>query len=90
VGFAPLGQYSAVLLAGNGHVRSDIGVPYWLRRAMAAPTMASSLATGAVQVQAVGYVEPADETAPARFDQTVVVPPVTRPDPCATLKMPTR
>jgi uncharacterized iron-regulated protein len=59
----------AVLLAGNGHVRTDIGVPRWLDPA----TRARS--------QAIGVLESAADTAP--FDQRAVVTPQARPDPCA-------
>lgn len=58
----------AVLLAGNGHVRRDIGVPYWLRQAGLAPV-------------AVGFLEPGG--AADAFDEVVSIPEVERPDPCA-------
>lgn len=58
----------AVLVAGNGHVRRDIGVPYWLRQAGLAPF-------------AVGFVEPGSSA--DSFDETVSIPKVERPDPCA-------
>lgn len=59
----------AVLLAGNGHVRTDIGAPRWLDAA----TRARS--------EAVGMVEVGDPT--AAFDRRVVTPAQPRPDPCA-------
>jgi uncharacterized iron-regulated protein len=59
----------AVLLAGNGHVRTDIGAPRWLDAA----TRARS--------EAVGVVEARDPT--AAFDRRVVTPAQPRPDPCA-------
>jgi uncharacterized iron-regulated protein len=59
----------AVLLAGNGHVRTDIGAPRWLDAA----TRARS--------EAVGVVEAGDPT--AAFDRRVVTPAQPRPDPCA-------
>jgi uncharacterized iron-regulated protein len=58
----------AVLIAGNGHVRRDIGVPYWLRQAGLAPV-------------AVGFLEPGG--AANAFDDVVAIPEVERPDPCA-------
>jgi uncharacterized iron-regulated protein len=62
-----------VLLAGNGHVRRDIGVPYWLRaRGIAAET--------------VGFVE--DPAEAAHFDRADVVPAFAREDPCAKFKAP--
>jgi uncharacterized iron-regulated protein len=64
----------AVLLAGNGHVRTDLGVPKWLGPA----TRARS--------EAIGFVEAGDPT--SAFDRRVVTSPHPRPDPCAGLKMP--
>lgn len=62
-----------VLIAGNGHVRRDIGVPYWLRRDGFAP-------------QAVGFLEPAVDA--GAFDATHRIPAPARPDPCARFKAP--
>jgi uncharacterized iron-regulated protein len=61
------------LLAGNGHVRRDIGVPVWLR------------ARG-VAYESVGFVEDSGEI--AHFDRAEVVPAFARPDPCAKFKPP--
>lgn len=57
-----------VLLAGNGHVRTDIGVPRWLTPATRA------------RCQALGVLEAGDDT--RAFDQRVFVPPQPRGDPC--------
>lgn len=60
-----------VLLAGNGHVRHDIGVPRWL---------------GTMQNRAfaVGYLEIADDSTPvAVFDAVVRTAVAERADPCA-------
>jgi uncharacterized iron-regulated protein len=65
-----------VLLAGNGHVRTDVGVPRWLP----AQVRAQSLA--------VGVVEQGDET--RAFDERRQVPRQTRADPCAGLQIPAR
>ncbi|WP_455285068.1 ChaN family lipoprotein [Cupriavidus necator] len=67
----PHAQRGAVLVAGNGHVRRDIGVPRWL-------------AADAGKVLSVGYVEspPAD----GEFDLAVMVPAVSRKDPCLQAK----
>lgn len=62
-----------VLIAGNGHVRRDIAVPYWLRREGLAP-------------RAVGFLEPASDA--AAFDAVERVPMTARPDPCAGFKAP--
>lgn len=63
-----------VLLAGNGHVRRDVGVPYWLAR------------RGVTGVRSVGYVETGRARASgdaAPFDEVHIVPAQERPDPCA-------
>jgi uncharacterized iron-regulated protein len=62
-----------VLVAGNGHVRGDIAVPYWLRREGLAP-------------RAVGFLEPGADAAP--FDRVERIPATQRPDPCAGFKPP--
>ena len=62
-----------VLIAGNGHVRKDIGVPFWLARDGRAP-------------QAVGFLEPG--TAADAFDAAHRIPRFERPDPCAGFKPP--
>ena len=64
-----------VLLAGNGHVRRDIGVPRWL-----APDLRG-------RSHAVGYLETGDDSA-AAYDEVVYVAPQVRPDPCAALRPP--
>jgi len=61
-----------VLLAGNGHVRTDLGAPRWLPPA----TRARS--------QAIGMLESGDDTAP--YDQHVVTPVQPRPDPCEGMR----
>jgi uncharacterized iron-regulated protein len=63
-----------VLLAGNGHVRHDIGVPHWL---------------GAVRnpVFAVGYLEITDDSTPVTvFDAVVRTAAADRADPCAEFR----
>ena len=64
-----------LLLAGNGHVRRDLGVPRWL-------TPASQQ-----RARAVGYLEQ-DGLPPGAFDLTVVSPVQPRQDPCASLRAP--
>ncbi|CAD5371918.1 Cofac_haem_bdg domain-containing protein [Rubrivivax sp. A210] len=61
-----------VLLAGNGHVRTDIGVPRWLD----APTRALS--------EAIGVLEDGDTL--AAFDRRVFMPPQSRADPCEAMR----
>lgn len=60
-----------VLLAGNGHVRQDIGVPRWL-------------GTAKTRVFAVGYLEITDDSTPVTaFDAVVRTAVAERLDPCA-------
>jgi uncharacterized iron-regulated protein len=61
---------AAVLLAGNGHVRSDIGVPRWLSPA----TRGRSVA--------IGLLEPGAPSERPRFDVSVMTREQVRPDPC--------
>ena len=61
----------AVLIAGNGHVRRDVGVPRWLHGVPAG------------QVLAVGFIEEGTEVAPGQFDAVVVTAAAKRDDPCA-------
>ena len=62
-----------VLLAGNGHVRSDIGVPRWL----AAATRARSVA--------IGLLDPGDPIA-AAFDVALTTAAQSRADPCEAMR----
>lgn len=57
-----------VLLAGNGHVRRDLGVPRWLE------------GTAGARAFSVGFVE---EPAEGTFDERVAIVPHPRVDPCA-------
>lgn len=62
-----------VLIAGNGHVRKDIAVPYWLRRE-------------GLTARTVGFLEPAADA--AAFDAVERIPLTDRPDPCTQFKAP--
>lgn len=64
-----------VLLAGNGHVRRDFAVAYWLR--------ARGIAS-----ESIGFVEDAAEV--PHFDRAEVVPAFKREDPCAKFKAPAK
>jgi uncharacterized iron-regulated protein len=70
-----------VLLAGNGHVRRDLGVPRYL----------SDLAPRA-RVFSVGLIERSDaqesrdESASSPFDLTIETPAHPRPDPCEAFR----
>jgi len=59
---------AAVLIAGNGHVRRDVGVARWLPEAVAQAS------------ESHGFVEGA--AAPGEFDVIHLVAPPARPDPC--------
>lgn len=61
----------AVLLAGNGHVRHDIGVPRWVASASG--------------VLAIGYLEAPADAADRRYHRVVITAPAARPDPCAAI-----
>jgi uncharacterized iron-regulated protein len=63
-------SHGAILLAGNGHVRLDAGVPHWLKR------------HGNARVVSIGYVESAVY---GHYDESIRVMPHPRPDPCASL-----
>ncbi|ABV94710.1 conserved hypothetical protein [Dinoroseobacter shibae DFL 12 = DSM 16493] len=63
-----------VLITGNGHARTDWGVPWYLSRA--APD---------VTVYALGQFESAPEEAPP-FDGWLVTAPTERDDPCAAFR----
>ena len=58
-----------ILLAGNGHVRRDLGVPRWLPASLPAAS--------------VGYLEA--PAAAAAYDLQIAIKPQARPDPCAGL-----
>ena len=74
----------AILIAGNGHVLRDLGVPVYL----------DAGAGGAAVIVSVGFVEvePAKRATPAfartlakrsaAFDYIWLTPPIARPDPC--------
>jgi uncharacterized iron-regulated protein len=78
---------TAILLTGNGHVRTDRAVPFYLRRR--APELASvSVVLAEVEE---GRLEPAQyvlldpEGRPA-VDYVWLTPRTDRPDPCASLR----
>src|SRR5690606_7579869 len=65
------------LLAGNGHVNRDVGVPHWL------------IASGSgEQLVATGYLEEGNEDERRHFDNAYLVPPTEREDPCAAFQPP--
>ncbi|HEX5341715.1 MAG TPA: ChaN family lipoprotein [Duganella sp.] len=62
-----------VLIAGNGHVRKDVGVGYWLNQT-----------TPALTVRSVGFIE--GRADPGRYDSVQLLAPQTRDDPCKQVK----
>jgi uncharacterized iron-regulated protein len=66
----------AVLIAGNGHVRRDVGVPRWLSTAARARSIS------------IGLLEPGDPATSA-YDVVITTPATPdRPDPCNGLRAP--
>ena len=64
----------AVLLAGNGHVRKDLGVPRWLPPELQARS------------RVIGFLEADAASDAAAFDEVVPSPPQPRNDPCAAMR----
>ena len=72
------GARGAVLIAGNGHVRRDVGVPRWLSAAARERSVA------------IGLLEPGDASA-AAFDVAFTTAAQPRSDPCEGMRgAPTR
>lgn len=72
------GAAPTVLIAGNGHVRRDHGVPLWLARRQ---PMAKVVSVGFLEAGADGGLPAAAER--AVYDIVWVTPRQPRPDPCA-------
>lgn len=73
----------AVLVAGNGHVRRDFGVPHYLRAQTSPETV---VAVGFIEVQEKqtapsAYYDPAA----AEYDYIIFTPRMARDDPCDSL-----
>lgn len=62
-----------VLIAGNGHVRKDVGVGYWLNQV-----------TPALTVRSIGFIEGREGA--GRYDSIQALAPQTRDDPCQQVK----
>ncbi|WP_130480590.1 ChaN family lipoprotein [Sphaerotilus mobilis] len=67
---------AVVLLAGNGHVRRDLGVPRWL----AAPLATRAVVVGLVEA---GGDDPPGDAGIAPYDLRLETPRQDREDPCA-------
>ncbi len=72
-------ERGVLLLAGNGHVRTDVGVPRWLPAEVRARS------------EAIGLLEAGSGEDPKAYDRVVFTPAQARPDPCAAMRaMPVR
>jgi uncharacterized iron-regulated protein len=70
-----------VLLTGNGHVRKDVGVPYWLN-----PEQRREVVSiGLLEADPDGAEVPVDELR-QRYDTFLATAPAERPDPCEALR----
>jgi uncharacterized iron-regulated protein len=82
----PFASRGVVLLTGNGHVRSDIGVPHFLP----APIRARLVGIGLFEVDAAdrqSETQADTDAGPAdAYDVAFFTPVQARPDPCATLQ----
>ena len=82
----------AILIAGNGHVRADLGVPAYLHPPGLPDASPPSVSVGFVEVTAEEARQPdfprglAD---PGAFDYLWITAKATRDDPCADFTMPT-
>ncbi len=76
----------AVLIAGNGHVRRDVGVPRWL----SPDARARSVSIGLLEADDTGNTGAASAGAAspgaASFDAAFTTPAQTRPDPCQSMR----
>lgn len=70
-----------VLIAGNGHVRRDLGVPRWLPEGLASRL----LVVGFVEA---GAAAPGDGAPGSTYDAQVQAPPLQRRDPCEGMTAP--
>ena len=77
------GAMPTVLIAGNGHVRRDHGVPLWLARAKPAAKVVS---VGFLEIDADG--RPPSVAERVLYDLVWITPRQARPDPCAGFTLP--
>ena len=71
-----------VLIAGNGHVRRDLGVPRHLLAQMPAARIISVGFLERGQVEPIAQADAGSPEAAIRYDLAVLTPPHQRPDPC--------
>ena len=73
----------AILVAGNGHVRNDVGVPIYVRARVPAARIVS---VGLIEVAAGSEVSASRAASEQpRYDYIVLTDAVARPDPCASI-----
>ena len=75
----PYVERGVVLLAGNGHVRRDIGVPFWLT----ADERKRAISIGLLEREAGAEASSGRSARP--FDAVVITQPAERTDPCTDL-----
>lgn len=83
----------AILIAGNGHVRSDLGVPVYLHAPGLPDAGARSLSVGLIELDddaRAGDFPRQVVAAHPGFDYLWFTPPAAREDPCANLRMPAK
>jgi uncharacterized iron-regulated protein len=80
----------AVLIAGNGHVRDDLGVPVYLHAPGQPGVRSTSISVGFLEA---GTDEAKADAFPQAlvaanpgFDYVVITPAIERPDPCAAFR----
>jgi uncharacterized iron-regulated protein len=81
----------AILIAGNGHVRADLGVPVYLRAPGLPDANAASVSIGFVEVtpeEARQPDFPRDLANAGAFDYLWITAKATRDDPCVDFTMP--
>jgi len=77
----PYLRHGVVLLAGNGHVRKDIGVSFWL----SADERSDLLSIGLLEIEPDGTKGAGDELA-GHYDAVIETAAADRPDPCKPLR----
>lgn len=83
----------AVLIAGNGHVRRDLGVPFYLRAAgvpavdiLAVGLLETESSAGADAQASAAAQDTQAAAEPVRYDRVYRTAPAKRDDPCASFR----
>lgn len=82
---AAIGEQKSVLIAGNGHVRRDRGVPWYLARMAKAEDGGGIAVVGHVEVDP-GRSRAADYSVAGTYDYIVFTPVAARKDPCEKMR----